>query len=154
MRPLYDILTESILDDDEKIINHNKRYSSEAGRVMRIIIDCFYKKFSWDDGVRYVEPKLRLKGGEDNLFSIQYNVYDKYLEAFRYELKKNGFKIAPTYGEDNHKQFSLTLKGFGGSKVTIVFKAFSDRTYIEVRADKKEQDALVDLFDEYTSVKQ
>ena len=146
MRSLY----ESILDDDATIEKRIKRDASEAGRVMRTIVDCFYKKFSWDDGVKYLESNWRLKGGEDNLFGIQYNVYDRYLETFRYELKKNGFKIVPTNGETNHKQFYIEFKGPKKSKVTMKFKAFSDYTYIDVKASKAEQDALVDLFNEYT----
>lgn len=152
MRSLYTIL-ESITDSDIEVEKDVIEKSSEAGRIMQLLVDNFRSKFLWDAGIRVLGER-DFKVSKDTVFSINYSVYNRNIEVFRNELKKEGFKIVPTYEENNHKQFSITFKGpIKRGKVEMEFKAATDYTYVELRTDKTNKQALIDLFNKYTNSK-
>ena len=152
MRSLYSIL-ESIADSDIDVEKDVIEKSSEAGRIMQLLVDNFKGKFSWEADIRVLGERDG-KASKDSVFGISYFVYDRNIEVFRNGLKKEGFKIVPTHREDNHKQFLISFKGpIKRGKVEMEFKAFADHTYVDLRTDKSNKQALIDLFNKYFNSK-
>jgi hypothetical protein len=150
MKTLY----ESIIDTDEKIIKDTKVFSMDMGLFIKLLIDTFDYILSWDAmGVKYIEPRWRLKGGEKFMFGVNFTAWHKCREQFMKILKDVGFKFVRDEKLGTSHVAAIEVKGPKKRKITISFLEFNDYTYISVDADEADQKEILDLFERYKKMK-